>query len=184
MEKIIILNGHPTGEDQHYRHYIEALVSTLTDDGASVECIHLKEKDIRYCTGCWTCWWATPGRCIFHDDMEEIYRKIMAADQLLYISPMVAGYVSAETKKAMDRMIPLLHPYIEVVHGECHHRKRYDHYPSLALIVQQESDTDKEDIAIIEEFMTRLALNFRSCCDFVHVMSVGIEEVRNEACYA
>ena len=184
MEKIIILNGHPTGEDQAYLQYIKALVIALGEDGASVECINLQEKDIRYCTGCWSCWWATPGRCIFKDDMEEIYPKVMAADQLLYISPMIAGYVSAEVKRAMDRMIPLLHPYIDVVQGECHHRKRYDHYPSLALIVQQEADTDEEDMAIVKEFMTRLALNFRSRCDYVYTMADGIEEVRNEACYA
>ncbi|MCD4753172.1 MAG: flavodoxin family protein [Anaerolineaceae bacterium] len=183
MEKIIILNGHPKGEDQAYLQYIEALVIALGEDGASVECLNIYEKNIRYCTGCWTCWWVTPGRCIFHDDMEEIYRMVMAADQLLYIGPMVAGYVSAETKRAMDRMIPLLHPYIEVVQGECHHRKRYDRYPSLALIVQQEADSDEEDMAILEELMTRLALNFRSQCDYVHTMAEGIEEVRNEACY-
>lgn len=183
MEKIVILNGHPTGKDPSYQQYIETLETALKEEGASVECLNLHEKDIRYCTGCWTCWWATPGRCIFTDDMEEIYRKVMAADQLLYISPMIAGYVSAETKRAMDRMIPLIHPYIEVVQGECHHRKRYDRYPSLALIVQQEADTDEEDLDIVEELMTRLALNFRSHCDFVHTMSDGIEEVRDEACY-
>ena len=45
-------------------------------------------------------------------------------------------------------MIPLLHPYIELVKGECHHKKRYSKYPKLALILDRDHDpeTDDEDI--------------------------------------
>lgn len=130
------------------------------------------------------CWWGTPGRCILKDDMEILYPEILRCDQLLYVSPMIAGYVSALTKKVMDRLIPLIHPYIEVVEGECHHRKRYDAYPNLALLVQPEAGSDKEDMAILQEWMPRLALNFRSACDFVRSMDEPVEEVLREIAYA
>ena len=180
---IVILNGHPTGNDKDYQKYVAELAATLGEKGLAVTIYHLCEREIKYCTGCWSCWWATPGRCILNDEMEDIYREIMAADQVLYISPMVAGYVSAMTKKVMDRMVPLIHPYIEVVEGECHHRKRYEKYPSLALVVQAEIGSDEDDLEIIKELMSRLALNFRGSCDYVHTMAEGIEEVRNETCY-
>ena len=183
-ETIVILNGHPTGTDKTYRQYIGNLAAALGERGLAVTYVDLCEKDIHYCTGCWTCWWTTPGKCVFNDDMDVIYRQIIAADQVIYISPMIAGYVSALTKKVMDRMVPLVHPYIEVVGGECHHRKRYPHYPSLALVVQNEMVTDEEDVKLMKEFMSRLALNFRGQCDYVHTMTEGIEEVQNEACYA
>ena len=181
---IVILNGHPTGRDESYQKYITDLVAALGEKELVVTVYNLCDREIKYCTGCWSCWWATPGRCILKDSMKEIYRTVLTADQVLYISPMVAGYVSAETKKVMDRMVPLIHPYIEVVEGECHHRKRYEHYPNLALVVQEEVGSDQEDLEILKEFMPRLALNFRSQCDFVHTMAEGIEEVRNETCYA
>jgi hypothetical protein len=34
---------------------------------------------------------------------------------------------------------------------EFHHRKRYDSFPNLALLLQMEKDTDSEDIAITKE---------------------------------
>lgn len=184
MKNCVLLNGHPTGKEQSYNEYIIELQTALGEKGVEVETFNLCEMDIRYCTGCWVCWWATPGRCTLKDEMENVLRAVINADQVLYVSPLIAGYVSANTKQAMDRMIPLVHPYIEVVHGECHHRKRYENYPNLALIVAPTEEDDEEDVGIAHELMTRLSLNFRSECDFVHTMQEGISEVVNEPCYA
>ena len=184
MKNCVLLNGHPTGKETSYNDYLSKLQAALGEKGVAVQTFNLCEMDIRYCTGCWVCWWKTPGRCVLNDDMESILRAVINADQVLYVSPLIAGYVSANTKQVMDRMIPLVHPYIEVVHGEAHHRKRYEKYPNLALIVAPTDQDDEEDVAIAHELLSRLSLNFRSACDYVHTMEEELAEVINEPCYA
>jgi multimeric flavodoxin WrbA len=184
MASCVLLDGHPSGKDQEYNQYLDQLQIALGEKGVELQTFILREMDIHYCTGCWVCWWTTPGRCSLKDEMERILQAVMDADQVLYVSPLIAGYVSANTKKVMDRMIPLVHPYIEVVDGEAHHRKRYAHYPNLALILAPTDEDDKEDVAIASEQIHRLCLNFRSNCDFVHTMQEDVSEVINERCYA
>ena len=184
MQNCVLLNGHPTGTDEHYNEYLLQLQTALGEKGVAVRTFTLREMDIRYCTGCWVCWWKTPGRCSLKDEMGEVLHAAINADQVLYVSPLVAGYVSANTKQVMDRMIPLVHPYIEMVEGEAHHRKRYAEYPTLAMIVAPTAEDDEEDIAIAREQVERMSLNFRSSCDYVHTMEEGLAEVLNERCYA
>jgi multimeric flavodoxin WrbA len=159
---IVLLDANPDGQDAICQPYLDGFEQRLHAAGHQVQRFTLREMDIKYCTGCWTCWWKTPGRCVFTDDMESIYPAVVAADRLVMFSPVSVGFVSSLLKKVKDRMIPLLHPYIEAVQGECHHRKRYDKYPDLALIVKEEADTDSEDLHIIADIFERFALNFRS----------------------
>src|ERR1035437_3288965 len=111
-----------------------------TIQGHEVTRIDLRDLDIKFCTGCWSCWWATPGKCVFRDHMLQIYPEMVAAELIIWASPLILGHVSALTKTAQDRFIPLAHPYIEVVDGECHHRKRYEHNANVGLFVGHTSD--------------------------------------------
>jgi len=72
------------------------------------------------------------------------------------------GYVSSVLKKTMDKIIPLVHPYGSIFHGEVHHLKRYPVYPKLAVLLQKEDDTDDDDTVILRTLFDRLAVNFHS----------------------
>ena len=87
------------------------------------------------------------------------------------------GYTSALLKKAHDKMIPLIMPYVRLYHGEQHHFPRYDKYPLLGLLIQPEEDTDSEDIAIIEEIYQRDALNFHSELVISNTTTTPVQEV-------
>jgi len=76
------------------------------------------------------------------------------------------GFVSSVLKKTMDRMIPLLHPYIVFVQKESHHRKRYKNYPAISLILGRSDNSDDRDIAITTGIFKRFALNFKSQLHF------------------
>lgn len=158
--KILILNGNPDKGNGSFDRYIESLTSTLTKSGQSAQTIVLRNMDIRHCTGCWSCWWKTPGVCMHRDDMPSMYRSILAADLLILASPVIMGYMSALLKRANERFIPLLHPYFAMREGEWHHRGRYKRYPSLGIILGKGDDTDDEDIAIITDIYRRQAVNF------------------------
>ena len=75
---------------------------------------------------------------------------------------MIMGFASALIKKTQDKLIPLVHPYIDFVQGECHHRKRYDVYPKLGLLLEKTSGTDEEDIEITTDMFKRFAINLKS----------------------
>ena len=69
------------------------------------------------------------------DEIQEISRTTINSDFVLFASPLVMGLVTALLKKKMDRMIPLVHPYLTVEHGEIYHLPRYQRYPLFGLLV-------------------------------------------------
>jgi multimeric flavodoxin WrbA len=92
-------------------------------------------------------------------------------------SPIIMGYPSALAKNALDRIIPLLHPYLEDFDGEVHHRMRYNKYPQLALLLEKMEDTDSEDIEIIHDIFKRAALNMQGSLKFMTFTDSPVEEV-------
>jgi hypothetical protein len=90
------------------------------------------------------------------------------------------GFTSALLKKAMDKMIPLVHPYIEFVQKESHHRKRYDKYPLFGLLLEKSDKADEEDIAITSSIFKRFTLNLKSTLRFVMFTNNPVQEVIHE----
>ncbi len=136
--------------------------------------------DIRQCVGCWDCWVKTPGRCRLPDDQEGLLRRVIEVDRVVFAAPLVMGYPSALLKRSLERFIPLLHPYITLINGECHHHKRYEHYPDLALLLEREADTDDEDLEIVRDLFTRCAVNFHGELKAVTTADQPVEEVCHE----
>lgn len=139
--------------------------------------------NIRFCTGCWNCWWKTPGRCATTDDAEMIFKSVINSDFVIFASPLMAGFTSSSLKKITDRLIVLLHPYSKILNGEIHHEKRYDVYPDIGLILEKEKDTDSVDIDIVNSIYDRFAINFhteRRFTKFIH--DSKIEDIVNETC--
>jgi multimeric flavodoxin WrbA len=159
--KITILNGDPNFKTSQFSKNIGDVVAKMGQKNA-ITTYNLAEMDLHFCTGCWSCWWKTPGLCAIKDDADIIFRSAMNCDLLVFASPLIAGFTSAELKKITDRLIVLLHPYIQLIDGECHHRKRYPKYPDLGVLLAKEPDTDEEDLSIVRDVYDRLAINFHS----------------------
>jgi len=156
---ITILNGNMQPEPNGFSIYVSDLTRRLQKDH-TVNHFQLREMSISHCTGCWACWWKTPGICAIKDDMDRIFATIMASEFLIFASPIMRGFTSSLLKRMTDRLVTLLHPYIILNNGECHHRKRYERYPDFGLLLEKEHDTDNEDIEIIRDIYDRFALNF------------------------
>lgn len=178
--KIIILNGNPDVKDNAFEQFLEKLCESLEKENHRVKQLALREMNIKYCTGCWGCWVKTPGQCVIHDDSSIVCSEIIHSDLVVFASPLIMGFISALLKKTMDRLIPLLHPYIEFVEKECHHRKRYDKYPLVGLILDQNHKTFNQDITITTDIFKRFSLNFRSKLQFTAFATNPIQEVIDE----
>jgi len=180
--RILVLNGRSSSTGSRLDSWIARYLAKIREEerGDEVEVIDLRSLDIRTCTGCWTCWWATPGRCAFRDGMAGLYPKVIAADLVVWAVPLVLGAQNALVKKTQDRLIPLLHPYIELVAGESHHRRRYAHYPDIALVVEPGPGDGEEDLVIVRGLFERFALNFRSRLSFFATTHDDTEEAADE----
>ena len=158
---LLLLNGNPDLQNKGWESRLADWVKGRESAGDTVERRDLRDMDIRFCTGCWSCWLKTPGLCAFKDDMTELYPRILAADVVVWASPMIMGNVSALVKKAQDRFIPLILPYIELDRGECHHRRRYPKDIDLGVILGAGFEDTEEDVGIVMYQMERLARNAR-----------------------
>lgn len=174
----LVLNGNPTPSS--FDDYLARFARTLTTQGHHAERIDLRDLDVGYCIGCWACWWKTPGLCARKDDMTALYPKMVAADVVVWSSPLVLGSLSALTKTVQDRVIPLLHPYIELVDGECHHRFRYQHNADLGLIVGPTADDTEHDVALARRFFERFSRNTRTRLRLFATTSTPVEEAARD----
>jgi len=70
--KVFALNASPRKAGQSKTEMmLRYLTAGMTEAGAQVDVVNLREKKIRNCIGCYTCWTKTPGRCIHKDDMTQ-----------------------------------------------------------------------------------------------------------------
>jgi len=160
-KKIVILNGDTDPAKTPVNQFLSDLEMSLEENRVEVKSYILREKKVKHCAGCFDCWLKTPGVCRYDDDVEDILREIITSDLLLYASPLVMGMYSAVLKRFQDRMIPIVHPYIEMVNNECHHRKRYQNYPMTGFLFE-EGDSSLEEIENVRFIYERIVLNMYS----------------------
>ena len=160
--KIVILDGALENTPKNWSAYLSELTATLKENNHQVNHFLLKDGDIHHCAGCFKCWVQTPGVCVFDDDSRKINRAIIQSEFVLFASPLVMGFPSSVLKKKMDRMIPLVHPYSEIVQGELHHIHRYEKYPLFGLLLQPENADSEKNISIVSQVFARTALNIKS----------------------
>ncbi len=173
---VVILNGDIRQGESDFTAYLEKLAEEFRLNH-TVQLFQLDKMNLHYCTGCWSCWWKTPGRCAINDDAEEIFKSVINSDFFIFASPLIAGFTSSALKKITDRLIVLLHPYIEIRNGENHHRKRYNNYPDFGLVMEKEADTDNEDLEIVSDIYDRLAINFH--CRKKYMKFIEHDKVEN-----
>ncbi len=156
--KITIINGAPAGEWGDFEMALDQLKEKLAGQH-DVEIFTVRDLNIKYCVGCFGCWIKTPGRCTIKDDMETVLKSLIHADLQICVSPAVAGFVSSETKKVMDREIPMVLPFIRIFEGECHHPSRYNKLADLGIILMDDGDLDEETKEIVFDSYDRLVKN-------------------------
>ncbi|MBI4857505.1 MAG: flavodoxin family protein [Acetobacterium woodii] len=122
--------------------------------------LDLSDQKIKGCTGCWTCWWKTPGRCIHHD-LDFFYHHYITSEKVSFYLTVSQGFVSGNLKTLFDRMIPLFLPYTNYASGESMHDKRYDRYPDIE-IHYYDTFLDAAEKKIFEDYLQRTFYQFHS----------------------
>jgi hypothetical protein len=114
--KVIAINSSPRSEGQSMTEMMLGyLVEGMKEAGASVETINLREKKIKNCIGCFTCWTKTPGECAHKDDMStEIYPKWLEADLAIYATPLYYHTMNGAMSTFRERTLPAVQPFLEI----------------------------------------------------------------------
>lgn len=97
--KIVVLEGSPNknGSTHILADYFREGAEKA---GHSVEMIDVAHADIHPCTGCIHCGYEGP--CVQKDDVEDIRKKILAADMIVFSTPLYYYGMSAQLKTMID----------------------------------------------------------------------------------
>ena len=124
--KILSINSSPRGGGQSKTELmLNHLVQGMLDAGAEVEVVNLREKKIKNCIGCFTCWTKTPGTCIQKDDMtNELFPKLLASDLVVYATPLYYHFMNGAMRTFIERTLPAAQPFFERSEGKTGHPLR------------------------------------------------------------
>jgi hypothetical protein len=113
--QILAINSSPrSGGQSKTELMLNHLVEGMRAAGGQVDIVNLREKAVKQCIGCFTCWTKTPGTCIHQDDMtKEIFPKWREADLAVYATPLYYHTMNAAMSIFKERTLPAAQPFFE-----------------------------------------------------------------------
>lgn len=114
MKVLAINSSLRTGGESRSELLLSHLVEGMRKADAEVEVINLREYNVKYCLGCYSCWTKTPGVCRYKDDMSNIlFPKFLESDIVVYATPLFHRSFTAPLKAFIERTLPAALPYLE-----------------------------------------------------------------------
>lgn len=98
--KIVVLMGSPNRKGST-SILVESFRKDAEEAGHSCEVIDVCHANIHPCTGCIACGYEGP--CVQKDDVEMIRAKLLAADMVVFATPLYYYGMSAQLKAVVDR---------------------------------------------------------------------------------
>lgn len=158
MKAVFFKGSPPAGRDPLSNRAAAAVMAKAKALDWEMKAFPLAAMDIQPCRGCFSCWVKTPGRCVIHDDEEQLLAATAASERVIWLTPVTFGGYAPELKKALDRIIPILLPFFTRVRGETHHPLRYPRQRRLLAIGTLRQD-DAEGEGAFRRLVGRNALN-------------------------
>ncbi|MCL2837672.1 MAG: NAD(P)H-dependent oxidoreductase [Oscillospiraceae bacterium] len=121
---VLVINGSPRSERSSSMKVTRAFLEGAGWENAEI--IDVSKVNVSGCTGCYSCWEKTPGKCVIKDDMAEILPKIVEADVMITTFPLYGCYFPGQLKCFNDRMLPLAMPYMDKDAEAGGHPTRFD----------------------------------------------------------
>lgn len=94
------------------------LLQAFRAAGQQAELVKLKDAQVKPCVNCGGCTTRTYGKCVTRDDGDWIYPKVIRADALVLVTPVVFGGYSFRIKRMLDKFGLFMDPHYYLVDGE------------------------------------------------------------------
>ena len=104
--KAIAINGSPR-KNWNTDMLLQQALKGAADAGAQTELVQLSNLTFSGCRSCFACKIAgkETGRCMWKDDLQQVFDKILSADVLFMGSPIYLGNVSGMMYCLMERLV-------------------------------------------------------------------------------
>ena len=106
MSKVLVISASPRA-NANSDILADEVVAGATAAHAEVEKVRLKDLTINYCLACDACQKALEAGCVQKDDMAELCDKLLAADAIVFASPIYFFSASGQMKGFLDRTYAL-----------------------------------------------------------------------------
>ena len=112
VKKVLIISSSPR-QGGNSDLLCDEFAKGAVTSGNEVEKITLSDKKIGYCLGCGVC--NTTSKCVQKDEMSVVLDKMVAADVIVFATPVYFYTMSAQMKTLIDRTVPR---YTEITNKE------------------------------------------------------------------
>lgn len=102
--RVLIFNGSPRrkGNSVHFIRNIRQSIEKNIE-GSEVDVLDTNSMEFMPCQACERCK-AKEGKCVFNDDTNDMVEKVIAADVILFVTPVYFWGVTAQIKVAIDKL--------------------------------------------------------------------------------
>jgi multimeric flavodoxin WrbA len=123
--KILAFNGSPRKGNGMTDRLLDIFLESARKAGGEVTKHYLTDLDINGCTGCFGCWWISPGKCAQSDDMDWVLEQILDTDVVVWSGPIYHDNIIHYLQRLRERTLPLALPEFILNNGETIHPARY-----------------------------------------------------------
>ncbi len=163
--KVLVLDSSPKMENGNTYLILKPFIEGMRSEGADVEVIQLYKLNILPCKGEFQCWKETPGECVQDDDMHILYPKIKNADIIVLVSPVYWSNINAKMKSVIDRMLPLIEPYIISINGRTRHILRKGIKTAKVVLISTCGDWEMDNFYHMTDYIREFckSLSYEYC---------------------
>lgn len=159
MIKVVAINGSPRKSRGLTAMVLTPFVEGLTEMGAEVELFFASKLKVKPCVCSeMQCWYESPGECFIQDDMQMLYPKLKAARILILATPVYIP-LPGDMQNVINRLCPLLQPYLELRDGRTRARFHQDVNIQKIVLVSTGGWWEKENMSTVVQIVEELAAN-------------------------
>ena len=110
--RMTVLFGSPRGAASNTGALLAPVLAAWRQAEHEAEVYTLYDLTIEGCRACRCCQadWERPA-CVIDDDMQPIFRSVLASDLVLLATPIYSWYCTAPVKAALDRLVYAMDKY-------------------------------------------------------------------------
>ncbi|OGD44564.1 hypothetical protein A3K69_03260 [Candidatus Bathyarchaeota archaeon RBG_16_57_9] len=122
--KLLAFNASPRKTRGATEVIMNRFIEGAREAGAQIERHYVSDLMIKGCTGCFSCWWNTPGKCVHNDDMDWVLPRMVDADIIYMGTPIYNYNIVHGLQRMREKTLPLAMPDMVIEGGETRHPSR------------------------------------------------------------